>query len=517
MATANLPGGAEYTGALFTSFVGFWGLKNQITTATAPLTDVNGNRPIIITSVRANVGGGRQNLSSATPTVSRVIRFEIGGAVTSFFTVPAVASNANAPLTPYQGISAYFLNPTTTDFVIKNSVLDGYIRYQHNPVSGLNIFSINNDNSTRGTLQTNRGSTGGYTYIYAPSEPRSLSLSSEAPTSVTLNWVAPSNTGDTGITDYLVQWSLNSNFSGAETRSAGGNVNSYPITGLSLDRTYYFRVAAKNAVTDTAGSHSVWSGTIQKNSRPNTPSINVSRSGLTYTVSGSATIGDGSVSNHRFSVRSSTDGGSNFSAWSSESTIGSSSYSTTFSSSAATSYQFRARAVSATGLFGAYVESSVVHTPAVPLIPTTEIAVSKNVRKVTVDWDTFRTNSSSPAAYNGAAISSYQVEARYSNDNGATWVISYENIGNVTSPTTVLITGDLLIAKTYQFRVRAVSDVGNSAYQSSPLIFISAYGQRRGSTGFLPIETAKRFDGTSWQTVLMAKRFNGTTWVDLTN
>ena len=122
-------------------------------------------------------------------------------------------------------------------------------------------------------------------------------------------------------------------------------------------------------------------------------------------------------------------------------------------------------------------------------------------------------------------ISSYQVESRYSNDSGATWVTSYTNIGNINSPTTVLITGDLLIAKTYQFRIRAVSDVGTSAYQSSPLIFISAYGQRRNSVPqsdtvnrkFDPIETARRFNGTSWDIVLMAKRFNGTSWVDLTN
>ena len=517
MATADLPGGAEYSGALFTSFVGFWGLKNQITTATAPLTDINGNRPIIITSIRANVGGGRQNFGSATPTVSRVIRFEIGGAVTEFFTVPAVPSNANAPLTPYQGISAYFLNPTTTDFRIKNSVLDGYIRYQHLPVSGLNIFSINNDNSTRGTIQTSRGMTGGYTYAYSPSAPQTLGSSSDNPTSTTLTWSAPANTGDTTITGYRIQYSLNSDFSSPLPVINVGNVLSHSVPDLLLDRTYYFRVAAKNAVTDTAGSHSAWSNTFIKNSRPNTPTVNVSRSGLVYTISGSATIGDGSVASYRFSSRSSTDGGVTFGSWSSDTTVGTSTYSTTFSSSAATSYQFRVRAASATGLLGAYGESSIVHTPAVPRIPTTEIVLSKNVRKVTVDWDTFRTTGNTISSYDDAIISSYQIEARYSNDNGATWVISYENIGNITAPTTVLITADLLIAKTYQFRVRAVSDVGNSAYQQSPTIFVSAYGQRRGSSGFLAIENARRFNGTSWEVILMAKRFNGTSWVDLTN
>jgi hypothetical protein len=517
MATANLPGGAEYTGALFTSFVGFRGLKNQITTATAPLTDVNGNRPIIITSVRANVGGGRRDLCCPDPTVSRVIRFEIGGAVTSFFTVPAVASNANAPLTPYQGISAYFLNPTTTDFVIKTDTLNAYIRYQHLPVSSLNIFAINADNSTAQTIQTNRGITGGYTYAYSPSAPRTLGTSSDNPTSTTLTWVAPENTGDTTITGYRIQYSLSSDFSSPFPVIDTLNVLSHEVPELLLDRTYYFRVAAKNAVTNAAGSHSAWSNTFIKNSRPNTPSITVSRSGLVYTISGSATIGDGSVSNHRFSSRSSTDGGATFSDWSSESTVGSSSYSRTFTSLAATSYQFRVRAVSATGLFGEYVESSTVHTPAVPRIPTTEIELSKNVRKVTIDWDTFRTTGNTISSYDGAVISSYQIEERYSTDNGATWVTSYTNIGSVTAPTTVLITGDLLIAKTYQFRVRAVSDVGNSAYQESPTIFVSAYGQRRGSSGFLAVENARRFNGTSWEIILMAKRFNGTSWVDLTN
>jgi hypothetical protein len=516
MATANLPGGAEYTGALFTSFTGFWGLKNQITTATAPLTDVNGNRPIIITSVRANVGGGRRDFGSPTPTVSRVIRFEIGGAVSEFFTVPAVASNANAPLTPYQGISAFFLNPTTTDFVIKNSALNAYIRYQHLPVSGLNIFSINNDNSTATTSQTNRGITGGYTYAYSPSAPRTLGTSSDNPTSTTLTWLAPSNTGDTSITGYRIQYSLNSDFSSPFPAIDVGNVLSHPVPDLLLDRTYYFRVAAKNAVTDTAGSHSAWSNTFIKNSRPNTPTITVSRSGLFYSISGSATIGDGSVQSYEYSVRSSTDGGATFGSYSTLFGIIIDNVSS-YTSSPATSHQFRVRARSATGIYGEYAISSTVHTPAVPRIPIADISLSKNVRKVTIDWDTFRATGNTISSYDGAAIASYQIEERYSNDNGATWVISYTNIGSVTAPTTVLITEDLLIAKTYQFRVRAVSDVGNSAYQESPTIFVSAYGQRRGSSGFLAVENARRFNGTSWEIILMAKRFNGTSWVDLTN
>jgi hypothetical protein len=523
MATANLPGGAEYSGALLTSFVGRRGLKNQITLPTPPTTDINGNRLIYVNQARANIGGGRRDLCCPDPTVSRRIRFEVGPYVSDYFTVQATASNANPPLTGTIGIGGLFLNPVTTDFVVKTEILDGYIRYLHLPVSSLNIFSINADNSTATTLQTNRGLTGSYQYFYAPAAPTGLSLSSEQPTSVTLNWSAPADKGDTTITGYRVEYSVNSNFSGAQVIDINFAIGSTPpdaqsrsITGLALDRTYYFRVASKNGVTDEAGSYSVWSGTIQKNSRPNTPSINVSRSDLTYTISGSTTIGDGSVASHRFSSRTSTDGGVTFGDWSSETTIGTSSYSTTFSSTAARSYQFRVRAVSATGLFGVYRESSVVHTPAIPLIPTTAIFLSKNVRKVTVDWDPFRTNANAITNYNGAIISGYQVEERYSIDGGVTWT-SYSNIASTNASTTVFLTNDLLIAKTYQFRVRANSDVGFSAYQDSSIVFISAYGQRRDASGFVPTENAKRFDGTSWITIGMVKRFNGTTWVDIQN
>ena len=507
MATFDFPAGADYGGTLTAGFVGYRGLKQAITTPNGPIEDINGNRPITITSVRTGVAG-----RSGTVTLT----FEIGGETTAQFTRTA---NSLAPLSDYQNISAFFLNSTNVDFRIQNTFVDEFIRYRHLPASGSFIYAFNNadTHATVLTLQSNRSLIGTFNYSYAPSAPRTLGTSSDNPTSTTLTWVAPSNTGDAAITGYRIQYSLNSDFSSPFDPIDVGNVLSREVTGLSLDRTYYFRVAAKNAVTDTAGSHSAWSNTFIKNSRPNTPTVNVSRSGLVYTISGSATIGDGSVASYRFSSRSSTDGGVTFGSWSSDATVGTSTYSTTFSSSAATSYQFRVRAASATGLLGAYGESSIVHTPAVPRIPTTEIALSKTVRKVTIDWDTFRTTGNTISSYDGAVISSYEIEERYSNDNGATWVISYTNIGNIAAPTTVLITADLLIAKTYQFRVRAVSDVGNSAYQQSPTIFVSAYGQRRGSSGFLAIENARRFNGTSWEVILMAKRFNGTSWVDLTN
>jgi hypothetical protein len=517
MAELAHPGGRS--GTATNAFVGFRGYQGVINLPAGPHQTNNGMWPILVTSVAPVVGGGANTLSSnqsGSPSyVSRNITVEIDGASTAVFTVaggPPALQSAQGITKYYSGINNGVRADLPVSYLVLNGGVDQYLRYGWTSTTGYTIYSRNSTNTGIQGILRNPGAVTGYiNYVYAPTAPSNLRFSSNELTSVRLAWNAPTSDGETPLTAYRLEWSRD-NFATVDGSTTGDT-----ITGLNSGTTYYFRVAARNAVTDAYSTWSGYSNTLTKLATPSTPTLNVSRTGLTYTISGSSSITSGSISSYRFSSRSSTNGGSTFTNWSAETTLSGSTYSTTFASSAATTYQFRVRAVSDNSVFSDYNSSGNFHTPNVPLIPVAAISLSKNVRKVTVDWDTFRTSSNSNAVYNGAVISSYQVEARYSNDGGATWVISYANIGNVNTPTTVLITGDLLIAKTYEFRVRAVSDVGNSAYQTSPLIFISAYGQRRNESGFLPIENAKRFDGTSWQTVLMAKRFNGTSWVDLTN
>ncbi len=247
---------------------------------------------------------------------------------------------------------------------------------------------------------------------------------------------------------------------------------------------------------------------------PGNPTINVSRSGLVYTITGAST---GSISNYQISVRSSTDGGVVFSAFSADSDVtGTTSYTTNFTSSPATSYQFRIRARSTDGFFSNYATSETFHTPAIPTLPAAAVSLSRSVRNVTIDWDSFLTNTNAIAVYNSATITSYDIEEKYSSDNGTTFT-NYTNIANTPFSTTVFLASNRLIAKTYQFRVRAVSDVGNSAYKESATIFISAYGSRNNGAGFVPIETAKIFlgigqpgaDAGGWKTIENVKRFVG--------
>ena len=518
MAELAHPGGRS--GTATNAFVGFRGYQSTINLPAGPHQTNNGMWPILVTSVAPVVGGGANTLSNNQNNrnyVSRNISVLIDGASTAVFTIaggPPVLQAAQGITKYYSGVN-YLGNRSDVQvsYIVLNGGVDQYLRYGWQGTTGYTIYQRNSTNTGVGSILRNPGAVTGYiNYVYAPTAPSNLRFASNELTSVTLAWDAPASNGETPLTAYRLEWSRDGFASVEGATTAGGT-----ISGLESARTYWFRVAAQNAVTDAYSTWSAYSNTVIKYATPNTPTLNVSRTGLTYSISGSSSISSGSISSYRFSSRSSTNGGSTFTDWTAETTLSGSTYSTTFASSAARTYQFRVRSVSDNSVFGAYNSSGNFHTPNVPLIPTAAISLSKNVRKVTVDWDAFRTNSNSNAVYNGAVISSYQVEERYSNDGGATWVISYQNIGNLNASTTVLITNDLLIAKTYQFRVRAISDVGNSDYQSSPLIFISAYGQRRGDSGFLPIENAKRFDGTSWQTVLMAKRFDGTSWIDLTN
>jgi hypothetical protein len=192
-----------------------------------------------------------------------------------------------------------------------------------------------------------------------------------------------------------------------------------------------------------------------------------------------------------------------------------------------TTYYFRYKVGSNRG-DSAYSPSSNISIPSVPLSPTATLPLTKQVRKVTFDWD-------APAS-TGAVISGYEVQARYSSNGGSTWDTSFENLGATTSASTIFVTPDLNIAKLYQFRVRALTDVGATSYSGTEdltefnSIFISAYGYRNDGTDFsTAIQFAARYTGdledsinmggviyTGWKTIENVKRYDGEEFISLT-
>jgi hypothetical protein len=171
---------------------------------------------------------------------------------------------------------------------------------------------------------------------------------------------------------------------------------------------------------------------------------------------------------------------------------------------------------------------STITIPPIPAAPAIPVPLSKQVRKVTVDWNA--------PTLNGAALASYQVEARYSSDGGSTWDNEFTLLGSTNNNTSIFTSEDLNIAKLYQFRVRALTDVGATPYSSTEeltefnSIFISAYGYRHDGTNFnTAVQFAARYTGnsedsisvggttyTGWKTIENVKRFDGSEFISLT-
>jgi uncharacterized protein YegP (UPF0339 family) len=375
------------------------------------------------------------------------------------------------------------------------------------------------------------------TWQTAPNAPTSFTSTSKTTTSVALSWIKPTDMGGpTSLTGYRILYKEASSSTWLSSDKFGSNTTTTgTISGLTPNTEYNFRVAATNSVTDAhnatytsvashTGANSSELTVTTDPSPPSAPTISFSRSGLVFSYSGSSTLaaGNGTISSYEVSQRVSSDGGTTFGAWSVLTTLSGTTYSSSFTGSPATSYQLRVRAESSLDVFGEYTTSSILHAPNVPLIPINPIVLTKNVKKVNIDWDAFRTNANAITEYNGAVISGYEVESQYSTD-GVTFT-DYANITTTGSGTTVFLTNDLLVAKTYRFRVRANSDVGLSAYHTSPTIFVSAYGSRAtGPSSFVPIENAKIFlgigqpgaDGSGWKIIENVKRFDGSAWTDL--
>ena len=85
-----------------------------------------------------------------------------------------------------------------------------------------------------------------------PGPPTSVSLDVASDTELIVMFAPPSDNGGAGIIKYMVQWSISSDFSNAETSSveylAGGAPFYKTIEGLSPGTNYYVRVSAVNAM-----------------------------------------------------------------------------------------------------------------------------------------------------------------------------------------------------------------------------------------------------------------------------
>lgn len=201
-------------------------------------TMASGSKAVLITALEGFASGRGASVS---------MRLRLGSAVTGWFTRPASSS------------AGYTGSHATNHYLVAGGSVRFTYEWDGSPAiyfgrggSGTNVHSTSTAGAWGGTLA------GAMYYVQAPTAPSGLTLSSDSARSVTASWKAPSDNGGTGITGYQLQYSTSSSFSGATVVNLS-STTSYTVEDLTDGETYYFRVAAKNAVTSAAGTTSVWS------------------------------------------------------------------------------------------------------------------------------------------------------------------------------------------------------------------------------------------------------------------
>jgi hypothetical protein len=393
-----------------------------------------------------------------------------------------------------------------------------WVSHDNNGYIGSVTVSGSSSMSGLGSVSISTTLDGFQDYTRSPSTPSTPSFVSRDRSSITMTTSSSVPSGAPGISSYTWQSSTNNV---DWTTISGQTTSTLSWTSASATTQYYFRALA----TNTEGSSSYSSSSAFISAAPSQPSPpTLSRSGLGVSVGLNTPNSNGSTLS-TFTLQYAKDSGFTTDLQ----TVSNISSSTTPVSSLTpgTTYYFRYKVGSNRG-DSDYSASSNIAIPSIPSAPTITTALTKQVRKVTVDWD-------APSLSGGATVSSYELEARYSSDGGANWDTSFTQIASTSSTATVFTTLDLNIAKTYQFRVRAVTDVGNTAYSDTTAlteynsIFISAYGYKYDGTNFnTAIQYAARYTGDSadsitangttypgWKVIENVKKFDGTDLIPL--
>lgn len=369
-----------------------------------------------------------------------------------------------------------------------------------------------------GHLDATGGTMGAIDYTRLPYTPSTPAFSSRDRSSIVMTTSAGVPGNAPGVSSYNWQYSTDaSNWYGISGQTSG----TLSWTGAVATTQYYFR---SQGVSSEGGGPWSAASTIVSAAPSQPPAPAISRTGTSVNLTFTTPASNGS-SLSTYTLQRATD-----SAFSQNvvTTPGIGvSYVNGLQLSPGTTYYFRVKVGSNRGESD-YSASSNVVIPPIPQAPTITTPLFKEVRKITIDWD-------APSVSGGAVISGYEVYARYSSNNGQTWDTSFTLLGTTTSSVTIYKTADLNIAKTYQFQVRAITDVGNTGYSDTSTltqfnsIFISAYGYKFDGTNFnAAIQYAARWTNnqndsivvngityTGWKTIENVKKFNGTEFVPL--
>lgn len=347
-----------------------------------------------------------------------------------------------------------------TDYIIQFSLDNG------------STWTTCNDSVSTTTTATVTGLTNGTSYVFrvaaknsvgigeysvpsAPVIPRTVPV---APTAVlatasnrevALAWAAPASNGGAAITDYVIQYSVNSGSTWTTFNDGVSTLTSTIVTGLTNGTSYVFRVGASN-VAGTGAFSSNSSAVVPREvlTEPLAVLGSAGNRQVSLTWAPPAFTGGSPVTDYVIQYRVSSG-----STWTTFNDGVSPSLAATVTGlTNGTGYVFRVAAKNASGLGPYSLQSTVIVPRTVPASPRTIAATAANSR-ATLSWLV-------PASNGGAEITDYVIQ--FTTNDGLSWTAF--NDGLSTSLTTTL-TG-LTNGLTYAFRVAAVNAAGIGEYSA---------------------------------------------------
>lgn len=220
----------------------------------------NGQHPIRVTRIGMYVSG----YGGVAVTCS----LQIGAGGTNQFSMPAASSAQATGQRNLDYASCFFADATTTTVSI-TTYGDAYFG-AYRPISKTTEipgFTIA-DTSLAGTID----------YVQSPTAPRTPGIT-PGTSSAALTWVTPTTDGESPITNYRIEYTTDPTFATGVVVKNVGDTSADTVTGLTAGSTYYFRIAARNIVTDQYGTWSLYSPTVSAligsaPSAPQTPACN---------------------------------------------------------------------------------------------------------------------------------------------------------------------------------------------------------------------------------------------------
>ena len=348
--------------------------------------------------------------------------------------LPAAADGDNDPLTyTLEGTDAasFGFNAATRQLSTKSGVT-----YDHETKPSYSVtLKADDGNGGSGTLAVTITITDVEEPPGRPAAP-SVTAVDGTPTSLSVNWTAPTNTGP-AIDNYDLQYREGTSGSWTGPQSVSGT--SATIPGLTESTSYQVQVLARNAEGESPWSPS-GSGQTGALGAPDVPtSLSATRGNQEVMLSWVQPSGGAEVTGYEYEQDVSG-------RWISTGTTDTTTTVTGLTNGQ--SYTFRVRAVNSAGRSAASAASASVTPATVPGAPTS-LGVTGGDQQVELSW-------TAPASNGGDTITGYE----YEQSGDGTWI----STGGTDTTYTVF---NLANGQPYRFRVRALNSVGAGA-ESAP-------------------------------------------------